>query len=306
MNILIPLEITEAMIGAGTSITEPAADETEWVSGGTYAVDDERIRKTTHKVYVCVQAHSGRTALPEKDGAYWLEKGPTQLFAPFDIYASTAATATGSITYVLTPGYFNSITLYGLVGTTLTVTLKDEEGGAVIFSDDGDLSEPPLGFYEYLFSPLKLITKKIFTDLPIRPAAELTITVTSGEGEPVGIGMINVGDYDSIVGDSWGGTEFGAKAEPVSYSYIKMNPDGTTKIVRRVSATSMRGVAVLPREDADQALLKIQSVLDVPVSCVATNSTGYDGLNVFGLMSASVSYDSAGHASIDFTVKGLI
>ena len=304
MNILTPLTITDAMILAGTTIAEPDASETAWVSAGTYTVGQERIRTTTHKVYECVQASSGRTALPEVDTAYWLEKRPTLRHAPFDIYKSTAAIAATSLTYVLQPGYFNAISMYGLVGTTADITVKDAPGGATIYSNTVSLLEDALGWWEFLFLPTKQIEKLILTGIPIRPAAEITITLT---GATCAVGMINVGDYKSLMGDgAWGGTQYGAKAEPVSYSYIKTNADGTTTIVRRNAATSMRASVVLPRDQADYALACIQEVLDNPVSWVATNSTGFDGLNVFGLGSGSLSYDSFNIATLDINVKGMI
>lgn len=307
MNIIIPIQITSAMIGAGTTISEPAAGETAWISAGTYALGDLRIRTTTHRVYECVQAHSGRTALPEVDAAYWLDKSPTQRYAPFDIYTSTEATSTTSMTYVLTPGYFNAVALYGLTGLSLTATIKDVSGGTVIYTTTYDLTEPPLGWYEYLFSPRKAISKVILKDLPIRPASELTLTITAGSGAAVGVGMINVGDYTSLLGESdFGGVNYGASAEPVSYSYIKANDDGTTTIVRRVSATSMRATVTVQADQADQALAKIQSVLDVPVSWIAKDTKGYAGLNVFGLGSASVGYDGFKHATLNISVRGLI
>lgn len=304
MNILTPLTITNAMILGGTSIAEPSAGETAWVSAGTYAVGDLRIRAATHRVYSCVQAHTGRTALPEVDSAYWLEKSPTQRWAPFDSYTSTPATATTSLTYVLQPGYFTALAMYGLVGTSAAITIKDAPGGAVIYSNTVSLLENPAGWWEYLFLPTRQISKLILTGLPIRPTAELTIVIT---GATVAVGMINVGDYKSLLGDgAWGGTQNGAKAEPVSYSYIKTNADGTTTIVRRNAATSMRASVVLPRDQADYALACVQEVLDLPVSWVATEPGGFDGLNVFGLGSGSLSYDSFNIATLDLSVKGMI
>lgn len=304
MNILTPLTITDSMILAGTSIAEPSAGETAWVSAGTYALGDLRIRTTTHKVYSCVQAHSGRTALPENDSAYWLEKSPTNRWSPFDSYTSTPATATTSLTYVLQPGYFNALAMYGLVGTSAEITVKDAPGGSTIYSNTVSLLENPVGWWEYLFLPTRQISKIILTDIPIRPSAELTIVIT---GATCAVGMINVGDYKSILGESvWGGTQQGAKAEPVSYSYIKTNADGTTTIIRRNAATSMRASVVLPRENADYALTCIQEVLDVPVSWVATDESGFVGLNVFGLGSGSLSYDSFNVATLDLSVKGMI
>lgn len=304
MNILTPLTITDSMVLSGTTIAEPAAGETAWVSAGTYALGDERIRTTTHTVYECVQAHTGRTALPENDSAYWLAKRPTLRWAPFDSYTSTATTATTSLTYVLQPGYFNALAMYGLVGTSADITVKDAPGGSVVFSKTVSLLEDPVGWWEFLFLPTRQISKLLLTGIPIRPNAELTITIT---GATVGVGMINVGDYRSILGEAdWGGVEAGAKSEPITYSYIKTNDDGTTKIVRRNAATSMRASVVLPRKNADYALSCIQQVLDIPVSWVATNSKGFDGLNVFGLGSGSLSYDSFDIATLDISVKGMI
>ncbi len=304
MNILTPLTITDAMILAGTTIAEPDASETAWVSAGAYSLGQERIRSTTHKVYECVQASTGRTALPEADSAYWLEKRPTKRWAPFDSYTSTAASGTTSMTYALQPGYFNALGMYGLVGTSAAITVKDAPGGATIYSNTVSLLENPTGWWEFLFLPVRQISKLILTGIPIRPTAELTITLT---GASVAVGMINVGDYKSLIGDGeWGGTQYGASAEPVSYSYIKTNADGTTTIVRRNAATSMRASVVLPRAQADAALACVQQVLDVPVSWVATDANGFTGLNVFGLGSGSLSYDSYNIATLDLSVKGMI
>ena len=311
MNILVPITITDAMIGAGTTIAEPAVGETAWVSAGNYVLGDRRIRATTHRVYECVQAHTGRTALPEVDAAYWLDAGPTQRYAPFDTYTSTAATATASITYVLSPGYFNAISLYGLTGAQIVVSVKDAPGGTEIYrypaTGAASLTEPPTGWYDYMFGKRRPIQKLVLSNLPIRPTAELTITVTAAAGVAVGIGMINVGDLTPLLGDAeWGGVTGGASAEPTSYSYIKTNDDGTTTIKRRGKSTNLRATVVIPRQKADAALATVQQVLDVPVSWIATTSQGFDGLNVFGIGSCSMSYDSFGIATLQVNVKGLI
>ena len=115
MKILTPLAITDAMILAGTTVAEPAAGETAWVSGANYVVGDLRIRVSTHRVYRCAVAHTGSTTPPETDTTRWVEEGPTQRWAPFDNYTNTAATGTTSLTYVLQTGFANALALYGLV-----------------------------------------------------------------------------------------------------------------------------------------------------------------------------------------------
>jgi len=309
MNFIKPLTITDAMIGAGTTIAEPAAGETAWVSAASYTAGDVVIRTTTHRKYVALQTHSGRTQLPEVDAAYWEDVGPTLRWAPFDQYISTGATATTSLTYVLSPGYFNAFSLYGLVGTQISITLKDEPLGNTIYSYSGALVEDPAGWYEYLFIASTPINKFARSNLPIRPEAELTITVSAASGQPVGIGMIAVGDLVDLIGDlaEFGGTEYGSMAEPVTFSYIRTDEFGNTTIVRRHRSTNMNAKIVLPAERTDEALRLIQDVLDVPVAWIAKpNRSGFGGLNVFGLGSARVTYDTPGLSRIDLQVKGMI
>lgn len=309
MNIIIPTTITDAMIGAGTTIAEPSASETEWAATTAYVVGDVRIRATTHRKYKCATAHtSAASPVPEDDPTRWVDIGTTDLWAPFDRYTNTRATAVTSMTYVLNPGYVNALALYGLVGAQYSVTIKDAPAGATIYSKTGFLTQDPQGWYEYLFVAQPALEKLVLHNLPIRPTAKISITITAATGQPVGIGMIVVGDFVPLVGDTaeWGGVQYGATAEPVTYSYINTDEYGTTTIVRRHAATNMRCTVMMPRQFADEALQRLQSVLDQPVACIATTCNGYDGLNVFGLISTSpVSYDSFNIASIDINVKGL-
>ena len=310
MNIIVPITIAASMIGGGTTVAEPAPGETTWTDT-TYSVGARRIRTQTHRVYECVSAIGAATGTPpEDDAVHWLDAGPTQRFAPFDHYTSTQATDATSMTYVLTPGYFNAISLYGLTGTGIVVEVKDAPGGTVIYrypeTGTASLTEPPVGWYDYFFGKRRAISKLVLKGIPIRPTAELTITVTAASGAAVGIGMINVGDYRPLIGDAdWGGTVAGASAEPVTYSYIDTDDYGNTTIVRRHSATNLRVKVAMPRTSADAALASVQEVLDVPVSWISADSKGFDGLNVFGLGSGSLSYTFS-VAEFDITVKGLI
>ncbi len=307
MNILIPIDITTAMVLAGTTIAEPAAGETAWVSAGTYSLFDLRVRSTTHRVYQCVQAHTGRTALPEADGAYWADYGPTQRFAPFDVYVSTGVSGTTSMTYVLQPGFFNAVSLYGLAGGTLTVTIKDAPGGATTYSSSAELFDQAIGLYELLFTPPLQREKVVLYDLPISPIAEITLTISAGSGDPVGLGMCNIGDLRPVIGQAlWGGTQYGAGAEPKTFSYIKFFDDGSTEIRRRGSATDLRGSVLMPADAAEYALATVQQVLDKPVSCIASSAPGYAYLNTIGLISGTVSAESSGTAKFAFSVRGFI
>lgn len=309
MNVLIPITITAAMIQASTSIAEPdlSSGEVAWVSGAAYVVDNLRVSTTAHKVFSCVKAHSGRAILPENDPEYWLKKTPSMRWAPFDKYISTAATAIGSITYTLCPGFFNAISIYGLVGSSIAVTVKDAPGGSVIFTYTADLFEPAAGLYELLFTPLVPRTKLVMKDILISPTAELTIVVSAGATDPVAIGMINVGDYRRVIGQAqWGGTEYGSSVELNSFSFIDFKADGTSEILQRGNGEDLHGTVVMPASAGRHAMQVIKQVLDVPVSCIAIDFDGYDYMNTFGLLSGSLVIDDFGTATLTYSVKGSI
>jgi len=307
MRLLFPITITSAMIKAGTSIAEPdlSLGESLWVASGTYTVGNERIYD--HRTWVCVLGHTGIATTPDLDPTRWLEnkRKPSNRWAPFDYYTDTPAKSATTITYVLEPGFFTGVSLYGLAGSNITVTVKQITGGSVTYSYSGQLVDPATGLYELLFMPLRQRTKLTLFDIPLSPTAELTITVT--DPASVGIGMINIGHWRPVIGSAeWGGVQYGASAEPKTYSYIKFNDDGTSEIRRRGKATDMRGSVIMPAASADYANQLVQSVLDVPVSIVCTDGAGYDYLNIFGLIGGSIKADTFGTTSFDYNVKGFL
>jgi len=303
MKVLIPLTITDAMFTA-CSVAEPAAGETTWVSGGTYVLDDRRIRTGVHRKLKCIQAHTGRTTAPEDDPLYWEDEDPTTKWAAFDTYVSTALTGTSPLSFTVKTGFAQDVSMYGLTGTSVSIVEKDAPGGTTLETRTVSLYAESPGLYEYLFGPKNPKSKLIETGFALRPNAEYTITIT-GSGT-VGVGMCNFGSYRSVLGE-WGGTTYGASAEPVSTSRIKTDPDtGKVSIKRGNAATGMRFTVQLPMDAANYALQTMQEVLDVPVSVVASEAAGYEGLNVFGLASSQLVYAGYGNATLSVNVKGMI
>ncbi|WP_282825183.1 hypothetical protein [Pelomonas sp. V22] len=306
-QILVPLEITDTSLYSST-IAEPdtTIGEAAWISGHTYAIGDEAIRVETHRVYRRESAGAG-TIPPEDDTANWTDIRPTNKWAAFDGEISTQSRDTEALTYVLRPGFFNSVSVYGADGEKVRAIVKDAPGGSVIFDQEVDLIEPVPDWYEWYFSPIRAATKAVFSEILPYPDAELTISVTSSPGVAVKFGLIAVGDLRGLIsGGGWGGTLGGAKAEPRSFSYIKTEIDGTTRIVKRRAATDTSFSVAMPREIADYALVCVQEVLDVPCAVIASSGPGFQGLNNFGLVSGSMSYDSFGTATLTLNVKGLV
>lgn len=307
--VLVPLTITTAMLSSSTA-PEPSATETVWNAATSYTVGQEVILTSTHKVYMNLIA--GVDATPPNLAIYvstprWLESRSTNTWMAFDTQISTQTLIASPLTFVITPGFFNAIALYGLLGTSVTVNVKDAPGGAVVFTSTIDLTNLPVDAYDYYFGPIKATTKAFFQDITPYANPEITITISAAAGSIVGVGMVAIGDLRALVSiDGSGGTQYGAKAKPVTYSYIKTDVFGTTSIIKRNKSTDMDIRVVVPNEDTDSALSTIQEVLDVPAAWIGSEVAGRAGLNVFGLASGDVSYEGPNHSIITINIKGLI
>lgn len=310
--ILVPLGVTDAMVASST-IAEPDATQGEvvWAAGTNYTLGQKAILTTTHRVYENlipgIDATSPDVAVMQTTPR-WLDLGPTNKWAAYDSQISTQSKGIATLTYVLRPGFFNAISIYGLEGATVTITAKLAPGGAAYYGPRVfELIEPPLDYYDYYFGVIRSSTKLLVRDLDPQAAPELTITITAGAGAPVKVGMIAIGDLRELVtAGLLGGTQYGAKVTPITYSYINTDQFGVTTIKRRGSATNMDITARLPQTDADAALLTVQEVLDQPVAVIGTDAFGYAGLNCFGLVTGSLSYDGPNHANLNVQVKGLL
>lgn len=306
-RVLVPTPVTAAAIKPGLSIPEPDASvgEVAWASGGAYVLGDERTNDGS--VYRCAAAHSGRSARPADDGQYWTRLRPTNRMAPFDEYMRTRARATGSLTFVLAPGFFNGIVIRDIEGQSLSVTVRAGIVGAITSQWTSDLYEQAAGLYELLFVPLPNVTAKSFDAVEIHPDAHVTVTITSAVGLPVSVGLIMLGNWESLIGDGdFGGAQYGASSAYKSYTYRKELPDGTYELVPRTPSRDVTCTVVVDADEAVRADSLLRSILNSVVAFEASDMPRYGYLNTVGFVSGSVSADNYGMASISLSIKGNI
>lgn len=306
-RVMVPVKITPVMLLAGTTVPEPntANGEVAWVASAAYVAGDERT--SSGSVWICRADHTGRTALPEVDGEYWLRLGPTDRMAAFDDYTSTKAKGTGTLTYVIQPGFFGAVRVYGLKGDNCTITVRDGPGGAVVKAQTFDLFAQAAGFYELLFTTLPPLESVGMDDIPLHHGAELTVTVYAAGSGAVAVGDIKAGDWRQLIGDSaWGGTDYGASAERKSYTYRAYASDGTYTTIKRGAA---RDVTCRVSLDAEQALYAdavLGEIIDMAVPFEASGMSRYGYLNTLGFVSGSLTADTYNTSSLNLTVKGNI
>jgi hypothetical protein len=303
LSVLAPFAVDDLMLSSSTA---PENDYPAWASTTAYAVGDYCISTTTHRVYQCMVANTGKdpTDLKNQDGTttvYWLDFGPTNRWAMFDNEVNTQTIVPSPLTVVLEVGSFTAFYLAGLDASQIDVSIKDAPGGNVIYSYSGQLEgSQPADYDEYFFDRFKPQTDFIASGIEQYTSGELTITLSSPSGN-VKCGVLAVGDLRAL-----GQTQYGAKAKPKTYSYIKTDDFGRTAIKRRKAAKDMTATAFLDLSEANTVTDLIQGLLDVPAVWVGSDLPEYGFLRVFGLGSGEISADGPTYCQLSLSVQGMI
>lgn len=303
LGVLVPIAISTASL---TSSSVSETDYAPWASGTTYAQNAYCISPVSHRVYQSLVANNvghDPTLAANQGGTtpYWLDYGPTNQWAMFDGEVNTQTIAPSPLNVVLHAGVVTDLYLAGVVADVVTVTAKDAPGGNTIFTQAYPMeASAPADYYEYFFDPFKPLTDLLVRGIDPYGNGEVTVTLSSTSGT-VKCGLLAVGSVNKL-----GDTQYGAKAKPKSYSYIKTDDFGKTTIVRRKAATDMTATAWLKREDASDVLATIQGLLDVPAVWIGSDQSQDSGLRCFGLGSGEISYDFPVDCQLSLSVQGLI
>ena len=305
MKFLAPKPITESVLTAST-IPEPAPGEVVWAPGA-YTKGQRVIRTQTHRVYQCVVDHN--TGIPpEADTAgNWSDQSPTLKWAAFDSEVNTSSSAQESMTFKFRPGFFTAIGFQSVFAGSVRIVVRDAPGGNLEFDKTFEMFAPAGGLFEYLFGDRKILRNFVVDDFSHPPTAEIEITFIGTPADVVSVGLIAIGRFTQLRGTKdWSRTANGAQVEPITYSSIKTDDFGVTRIKRRHKAKNLRAQVLMPRVDLDYVISAVHEYLDVPVLVVGTDADGFTQLQAFGLMSATGTYQSNGLALLEVNVKGII
>ena len=303
LSLMKPVAITDAMF---TSSSATEADYAAWSAATTYALGVRVISTATHRIYESLIAgniNKDPTNIESRIGTTpaWVDLSATNKWKMFDTQVASPTSVTSPLTVVLKPGFINAIGMLGLDAEYATVTVKDAPAGNVVYSYSGSLEgSTPFDYYEYFFTPFKPLTDLVLSGVDPYAAMEITVTLTKATGL-VGCGMLQVGDLVPL-----GMTQYGAKAKPKTYSYIKVNDYGENEIVKRKKAKDLTATAWLKLDEANSVLDTLSAMLDVPCIVVCSDSADYSGLRSFGLVSGEISYDHPEDCLLSVSVNGLI
>lgn len=298
MRVIPPLTVTDSMLVSSTA-AEPGPGETAWVSGTTYALGDVRIRTQTHRKYERVVAGAGTTP-PESDLVNWIDVGPTNRWAMFDLYRNTATAVASPLTVVLTPGKrINSFGIVGIKANSVRVQLKV---GATSYYDRtlNTLLRNTMNWTDYLFGSFKFQPSAVLFDLPPVAGATLTITISGGAVECGGIIFEMAVDTGRVLS--------GASNDGLNFSKIERDAFGNAVLVprRTVPKVDLRLLIKKYQVDALIALRKdlnavpaLWSGLDDRVS-----DDYFESLLILGIYKQfSISLDHPENAFVNLTLE---
>lgn len=239
MRVIPPISIVDALL-TSSSESEPQAGspstENVWSAAATYGLGAEVIETTYHRKYESLQAANINHALPdygadETANAWWIDIGPTNKWAMFDLLRNTKTEAAGAtITVVLAPGErINALAALGLEATNITVSM-DSIGSPTenYYSADEDLDKREvLDWYDYFFEAFVYREAVAFFDLPPYSDARLTVTITNTQGDAA-CGALVIGSAQIL-----GETQQQAESDALNFSSVTRDAFGNATMVQR-------------------------------------------------------------------------
>lgn len=276
MLVIPPLTITPAMLLSST-IAEPdtTVGEVVWVSGTTYALGDQVIVISEHKVYERVVAGAG-TVSPQLDLTNWVEIGPTNKWAMFDTFRNTASTSTSVTTVSIAPGQrINAIAIMGAHVSSITVTVV--VGADTVYTHTADMiSRDVVDYYDYFFDEFSFQQSLLLLDIP--PVRLGTVNISFSEGS---VSSIVLGTQEYL-----GYTQRGHTNEALNFSLAERDDFGGVTLVQRRSIPKTTQTIIVAKKDIP-TLLRIREQLKASPavwSGLSNTSEGYfNALLILGI-----------------------
>lgn len=243
---------------------------------------------------------------PDVNLTSWLDLGASNKTAMFDLQVNTQTTATTSLTVVFQPGTsFNSLAFLNIIGSSITVTVKDSPSGTVVYTSTINLDNSSINiidWYSYFFEDFDVVTEAVFMNIPPYNNGTVEVIITASTGAPVAIGTCVVGTAIEL-----GNTQYGLNYGIRDYSIKETDEFGNTKFVKRAFSKRMS-----PKLDVENLRLNyvskaLENLRATPTVYIAVDDPTYAGTIVFGFLkdwNIEVSYPS--HVMISIEIDGLI
>lgn len=270
MRVIAPIEITDATL-VSSSVAEN--DAPLWSGATTYALGDQVLLTSTHRVYRSLAGANTNHSPSEAASAWWLDLGPTNRWACLDRSASTPTVGGATLTVVLAPGAIDAVGLIDCAASSATVSLT--VGAVEVYSRTvslvRDLSRKD--WYGWFFEPLAWLRNAVFFDLPPYPDGVLTVTLNAASTARLGVLAVGMA---SLLG--W--AKHGAKVRGIDYSRKETDAFGNTVLIPRAHSQALSLPLQIPADAVDGAFYTLSGLAGTPAVWAA--SSRFDCASLYG------------------------
>lgn len=273
MKVIKPTTVTPEMIVSSNVVEAYPL----WAVGTTYAKN----ARVDHGIHYFESLSAGNVGNdPDTSPTFWQNIGPDNKHAMFDGQVSTATTrATSPMIVTIAPGIVNSLAMIDLVGSSVTITMRDGGASPPVYTKtinlDGSLV---FDWYTYFFEPFVQLAEVVLTDLPPYSAGQITMTLSRGGS--VSIGELLVGTVYEL-GEQ--GMEQGASVGIIDYSLKETDPDTLVTTFRaRAYSKRMSGQFLLDNVQLNAVQRVLADIRAVPSVYIGSEAADYSPLIVYG------------------------
>lgn len=295
MKVVKPVALTSANLISSTAVETYAV----WSAVTAYALNAFVTLSSTNRIYQCIQGPSTNNS-PDTSPLYWIDKGPTNKWAMFDSEISTQSTAAAALTVVVKTGYANSLALFGLEGSALTVTVRDGLAGPIVYTANRVLDGTVIAdWYQYFFEPSVQLAEVVLTDLPPYSNAHVTVTITSG-------GTAKCGALVAGTVYALGGTEYNPTVGIIDYSRKDTSALGITTFVKQAYSKRVSARMMIDNGQLNKIYRVLADLRATPCAWIGVDTSGYEPLTVFGFyrdFSIDVAYTKKSYCTLE--IEGL-
>lgn len=302
MIVIPPITITEAMVSSTIPEPDASVGEVLWNAATNYIAGNTVVRTTTHKVYERVGTSGVDAGLPEVTPSKWVEVGPTNRWAMFDISRSTGSSLPSGVTTItITPG--TRVNSLGVIGCTALVAETSVQVGAetTYSSTDNLFYRFTNSWYSYFLG--KFSYKANFTKVNIPPSISSVITFTFHMGGTGGrVGGIIIGNKVNV-----GDIQVNPIVEAINFSKVERDSYGNSILIPRRSVPKTTQKTFVSKTNINKLMQTRAELNAKPALWVGLEDEldgYYDALLIFGIYTEfSINMEYPEHATISLELE---
>lgn len=261
MIVVPPITVTTALLVASN-----AADAPVWAAGTTYA--DAAVVSRNGRNWLSLQA-ANLGKVPEEEIAWWADNGPSNQMAAFDSSVVTATTRTGGLSFTVQCGRITAVGLMGLVGQSVTLTVRDGLGGPVVHTETRAIASSDGTFYGWCFESFLQVREAAFYGLPGTINGCLTVDIAGAGAGACAVGLCVMGKQFEVGQAEYG---FGMPLEDRGRHYLDAQDNPVS--VERGYSKGMSGAVVAERANFNRLMAFLADNIGTPCLWVAAPGRG--------------------------------